>query len=670
MVLRVSKRQKINKKMSKKNNVVKNQYGGTWDELFTREFGTAGEVGVQLGIRPNNGVSIIDPETYRLICNRLRQARDRLNDMDHLEHYSVYYRAIKFFVHNVNLLFISFLTRQPALGISKFYFHFNDGQLYPNPVHYNDFDDLEQVEHMIASFDTPAEQSAFRQTVGLTRVPNFAESRPQYNNIVISSIFITTHLLDNISRVLHTLNNNLQYHRAHNNLTPAQIQQTNELIATTRQEYLTIIREIIPSFLGTFTTNLVNILTSTEPKDIAYISVLNTDVTHLYTLLVNLPKCAEVIELLNPIVLHLYLKRDLPQRFSFLKCIINNPALFRLLALDERYTYVIRRQDMITLLDTTLVIPGQTAQEREKLFLNLIDNTISAMRSKNYLKFNQHLGQHRAYYDLWTAEFADVMTHFNMNSNAAFSGLIPKDINLLITTICNKVNNLLDIPAEILELAANEKQQYIDDINTQSLLFLFFTRVIIFNNMHILDTFLVCFLANTLNSVVININVNLALRTLALNIVGLCYSNRNFKNYLANQMISAHIPHYNGITILMGNDEILTSIRRDFQNLEVFSADPELRRFECNYTQLFILKLGVITAMNIDLNTPVTPFELEQLQNIDLFSVMKHVYIFKTHPLNGLPMTLDDLEKLQLRYQAQIAVLINEKAQLMRAALN
>jgi len=58
------------------------------------------------------------------------------------------------------------------------------------------------------------------------------------------------------------------------------------------------------------------------------------------------------------------------------------------------------------------------------------------------------------------------------------------------------------------------------------------------------------------------------------------------------------------------------------------------------------------------------------LQNIDLFSVMKHVYIFKTHPLNGLPMTLDDLEKLQLRYQAQIAVLINEKAQLMRAALN
>jgi hypothetical protein len=671
MVLRLSKKQKINKKRSKKNNVVKNQYGGTWDELFTREFGTAVEVGVQLGIRPHNGVSIIDPETYRLICNRLRQARDRLNDIEHPELFPGYYRAIKFFINNVNLLFRSFATRQAALGLSRFYFHFNDGELYPDPIQYNEFDNLELVEHILLSLDTLDEQNAFRKTVDVSRVPNFAESRPQYNNIVVSSIFITTHLLDNISRILYTLNNNLQYHRAHNNLTPAQIQRITELITTTQEEYFTIIREIITSFLGIFTANLVNILTSTEPKDIAYISVLNTDVTHLYTLLVNLPQCAEVDALLNPIVVYLYLKRDLPQRFLFLKCISNNPVLFRLLADDGIYTYAFRCQDMITLLDSAQAVQGQETREREDLFFELIDNTVFRMQVKNSLRFDRI----RPYYDLWPIEFAEGMVYFNERTNSSFSGLIPHHINIFIKTICNRIdvlqNDIKVIPPQILEHTENIQQQHIDNTNTKLLLFLFFLRVIIYNNKHLLDTFLVCLLTNTINSIVINMRVNTNLRNLAYNIIALCYPNRNFMNYLATELDVLDIPHYVGINRLTNGNEIFLCINRDFHNLIVISDTQNLGDFICPFRDTFIMKLGAITALPltaprpnvayIDINGPTTGNELGMLETIDIFTFKRSVLLTGKNPYNNKDITLDEVDRLQLRYQTEIDALKAQK---------
>jgi hypothetical protein len=662
MVFRLSKKQKNNKKRSIKNNLVKNQYGGMLGELFERKFDTPNQVGAELGIIVQPGrPSIIDPVIYSGICAYLRTARNKLNNLRLINHYIDYYRAINFFLYNVNLLSTNFLTQQPASSI--FYFHFYDGDLYPDPVQYNQYDNIEDVQGMLMSFETDKLQDTFRAIVDASRVPNFAESRPQYNNIVISSIFITTRLLDNIYNTLDTLNRRLM-----SNPPADEIQRI-------RGEYFTIIKEIIRSFLGIFTVNLVKILTSTEPKDIAYISVLHNDVSHLYELLVKLPQCAEVDDLLKPIVLHLYLKQNLPQRFSFLKCIIDNPTLFAQLAKEDRYRFAFRCQDIITIIDDTVTIPGQTPDERQYLFLNLIVNTITRMRMKNSLNFDAH----RPYYDLWPIQFAHGMDHFNTNSNFAFSGLVPHDINILMKSLHNNINILLTgiatIPLHILSLSQAEQLQYIQNTQEQLLIYLFFLRVIIYNNRNMLDTFLVCLLTSMVNSIVTNIRVNTDICNSVYYIIELCYSNYNFRNYLANQLTASNLPHYANISILTNGDAIYQNIIRDFNNLIVISNENSLDVFTDPFTTSFIFKLGVITSMSliygpppkiyIDFNSSVTPAELDMLINVDLFILKKTILLTGINPFNQENMTLDDLDQIQLRYQNEIDVLKTQKVNLM-----
>ena len=640
MFIRLSKKQKNNKKRSKKNNLLKNQYGGMWEELFTRELGTHADVSAELGIRSQNDIFIIDPETYRLICERLRESRDILNDMDHPELFPLCYTSIMNYINNVSLLFRSFVDSNVEPG--PFYFHFNDGQLYPDPVQYNDYDDLDVVDQMILSFNTPAEQDQFRDKVKVNRVPNFAESRPQYNNIVISCIFITVRLLDNIFSTLQRSRESLLNH-----LSPQEIIRLYKLINTTVYQYL-YIREIISNFLGFFTDNLVKILTSSKPIDIAYTAVLNNDVIHLYTLLGNdlLPYCPEVYRLLNPILLHLYLRQNIPHRFSFLKCISKKP-IFRLLAEHNTYTYALRCQDLIRLSDITQ-IPEETSEEKEILLFNLIKNTIMKMYFSNALQWTTN----RLFYQLTSREFTKGMTHLNSQGGLGLGISIVSNINSLIISICNTINVLL---SHLHDLDDSENQaENIDDINHSLINYLFFIRVIIYNNLTILDTFLVCFLTNMINATLNETLICDDLRKLVYYIIQLCYDNKTFKNYLANELDQGQLSNYAEIEEAIADGlTILTQLTKDYNNLKEIN-DHISENLRCPVTFNLPIKLGVISGDNIDLHSPITDSEIDRLNPIDLFAVMKNVYTYKKNPLNNKSMTLDQLERFQLRHQSQI----------------
>jgi len=648
----------IKRSKNKKSNLLKKLYGGSWEDLFRRRFTTDQEVSRELGIERVNGIFTINRDTYQRICDYLIDYRNNLVDINYLDRREFYYERISNFLSNVNLITSRFTQHQSQSQNTTFYFHFYDGILFRDVINYNDV------------ANPHADDNGQMNQLAINRVPRESDTRPHINNIVIASIFITMNLFNSMYNDITRLNENLEYGRD---------QQQRPLlqrrVAEITQQYITIIQTVVgPLFLSMFTTSLVNILRSTLPRDISYANHLNDTVIDLYRILIILPRCDYADHILNTIILLLYENRNIAQRFSFLRYILSNDALATSLARSESYNYALRINDMALIIN----LPGQTPPERDILFFKLIANTIDKMLLSRVIRLNGR----PTYYDIMTLEFVETMGRLGDNRNQ-LEIADANTINNIIKKICDMITTrselMVTLPPDIINADENTQTRFRKASNEILSVQLFFLRVIIYNNLDILHTFLVTLLSSMISGLVRNRYISDDLRRLLGYFIILCYNgieNSHFCIYLVNNINTANDIQFYGFLRGLTDDDIVGRITTDFHNLRIYADDPTIaENYMDEISDSFIIKLGVAPPnyefhQVIDFTVPPTQAELEDLMFLDTYTWKRMIFSEGRNPYSRQPMTLEYFDRFQARYADYIAVQREEKRRLMRQVLD
>ena len=669
----ISKKKRLNKKHSKK--TIKNiQYGG-WQDIFENPDLTYQQV-KDLILTVQDGKLIIRSARYEGICGRLIEYRLILNNDELRVQWPVYRRYIFNFLKNINKIIDHYRTIQLSKNKDTFYFHFEDGILYKDTIKYSDAEnryadipvnDDEDEDFVIAFSRASTQQEVERKAtlralyIEQNRVRRHDFINLMINNMVIMSIFMTNVLLENFAKDIRDHNNTIraltQRLQEQQEEVPAQQNTQNDINNFTthlndiKQQYITRIRDIKLHFLDMFTNSLIKILDSESPHDISYIKCLHEDVIQLYRLLIQLPKCPEVDEILNLVALRLFLKVHIVGRFSFLKILSNDS--WRDLSESDKYTYQFRCSDLIKLSNPNENIPGENKEIKELYFYNIVTNTINKMKISNIIR---PLSDGRVWWDTMNFEFIETMERLG-DTSIQFSIQEPHIHNVL-----KQINNLIDLNLE-------------EDFKEHIIHLLFFLKVIIYHNQYVLNTFLVLIIIHIITTLVDSRYTDSSFKHLLASIIELCYESKSFRNYLPMMIDEDPYNKYSFVWVINNGELIRQQLSIDWRNLRLLEALPKISdKFIDSITSSFIQVLGVIPEClisDIDFSEDISEKKKKEqderrLMIIDVFVWKKIVLMTGKNPFNNEKISIDDIDRVQMYYQEKIELLKKEKQNIIK----
>jgi hypothetical protein len=676
----ISKKNKINKKNSKKKN--KNiQYGG-WNDLFLNPDLTLQQV-KELIITKENGKFTIRRARYEGICDRLLEYRQILKNRERMHHWSENRRYIFNFLKNINKILFDFGNYQlNTHNIDTYYFHLEDGKLYTVPLTYSDaenpYADLPIDENEDEDYGIRASLASTASEVGViqqqrklllenNRVRRHDKINIMMNNFVILSIFTCNVLFENFvedirnyNQHINFLRNQLQQQQQAEDQDQQAQQQTQHEIDTHRaqlqdinQQYFAFIQDIIQNFLNMFTRSLVKILDSSSVHDISYIKFLHEDVIQIYRLLIQLPRCPEVNTILHEVSLRIFLKKDIKGRFSFLN-ILSGEALQNLEESDI-YTYQFRCSDLIKLTDPAANIPALEQNDKDLCFINILCNTIDKMKHSRIIR---PLPNGRQWWDLLSYEFTDTMQRLN-DVSIQFHIEEP-----YIHYILKQLSNIINI---LLQNTNIDNTEIINNI-------LFFLKVVIYHNPYILNTFSVLLIIDIVTPLIDSQYTDMSFKNVLGSIIALCYSSKYFRNYFALSMVEDPFQKYSFLTVLYNGELIHSQLCIDYRNLRKLESLSEIAdKFMDPIGASVIQNLGIypeqqIASIDFTANIPVDRQELDGLYVIDVFVWKKIALMSGKNPFTRENMSIDDIDRIQAHYRGQIELLKVEKQNIIRAA--